>query len=84
MCVFVVCVCLCGVCVCVGLDDRALVAKIRTGKFACVDDCWTKLPKTLKDLLRDMLKLDPPSRITCAKALKSPYCVELEVDVLQE
>ncbi len=56
-----------------GNTDMEIMQKIKTGKFDLTKYPWGIISKEAKDLIKDLLQLNPGQRLTAEKALKHPW-----------
>ena len=56
-----------------GNTDMEIMQKIKTGKFDLTKYPWGIISKEAKDLIKDLLQLNPGQRLSAEKALKHPW-----------
>eukprot|EP01136_Pigoraptor_vietnamica_P021636 Opistho-1_new@71988 len=67
---------LCGVFPFSGNDEEELLESIAKGKFNCLNSNYKALSEPAKDLIRNLLKLDPSKRLTATQVLDHPWVKE--------
>ncbi|KAF0700202.1 Aste57867_9256 [Aphanomyces stellatus] len=55
------------------LDDRGLRAAILRGEFAFDDAAWSGISDDARDLIRQLVVVDPAARLTAAQVLAHPW-----------
>jgi len=56
-----------------GNTDMEIMQKIKTGKFDLTKYPWGIISKEAKDLIKDLLQVNPSQRLSAEKALKHPW-----------
>lgn len=64
---------LCGYAPFEGKDDDSIIRKILLGRFTFPDEEWSGISDEAKDLISQMLRLDPEQRISAHDALSHPW-----------
>eukprot|EP01137_Pigoraptor_chileana_P023150 Opistho-2@88994 len=59
-----------------GNDEEELLESIAKGKFNCLNSNYKALSESAKDLIRNLLKLDPSKRLTATQVLEHPWVRE--------
>ena len=56
-----------------GSNDKAIFARVLEGKFTFVDNDWSCISGSVKDLIVSMLEYDPSKRISAEAALRHDW-----------
>ncbi|KAL4442683.1 hypothetical protein ABPG77_006677 [Micractinium sp. CCAP 211/92] len=59
-------------------SEPRLFEKIRKGSFNFNDEVWTAVSDEAKDLIKNLLVVDPRSRLTIPQVLAHPWCKKAE------
>lgn len=61
-------------------DQKDLFRRIRSGKFSFPNPYWQDVSNDAKNLIRNLLKVDPAERYTAAQVLAHPWIMDAEDD----
>ena len=56
-----------------GHNDKAIMAQVRSGKFAFHGKLWETVSENAKDFITALLRVDPHSRLSAEAALEHPW-----------
>ncbi len=65
-------------------DQRVMLDKIRRGAYEFYPEDWTNISKQAKNLIKNLLKVDPDSRYNASKALQHEWIVDIHSDQLKK
>jgi calcium-dependent protein kinase len=64
---------LCGYPPFYGETDSDVLNKVRSGRFSFGSSCWRAVTQDAKDLIRELIKMDPKQRLTAEQALNHAW-----------
>ena len=67
-----------------GSNDRAVLDKVRVGKFSLQSEAWESVSKNAKDFVRSLLVYNPANRLTAEAALNHPWLLSAKREAMEE
>jgi len=65
-------------------DQRVMLDKIRRGAYEFYQEDWSNISKQAKNVIKNLLKVDPDSRFSAGKALQHEWIVDIHADELMK
>ena len=67
-----------------GSNDRAVLTRVRAGKFSLQDEPWADVSESAKSFVRSMLIYNPAKRMTAEAALNHPWLLSAKREGLAD
>jgi len=59
-------------------DQRVMMEKIRRGKYEFYQEDWGSISAHAKELIKNLLKVDPDSRLSASQALRHKWIAQVD------